>query len=70
MPGKRRRTIASATTIPKMVLSGTAIAASSSVTLNACPVSWSVSAVQALPAPSAYTRQKSIESGPSSTTSR
>src|SRR4051794_39833716 len=68
LPGKRRRTIARPTTIPKIVFSGTAIAAISIVSLNACSVSASVIADHALPIPSAQIRQKSIDSGPSKTT--
>src|SRR3954453_23167495 len=62
--------MASPTKIPKSVFSGTAIAAISSVTLNACSVSGSVIADHALPRPSCQIRQKSIDSGPSSTTAR
>jgi hypothetical protein len=46
-PGKRRRTIASAASTPKIVFAGTAIATRMSVTLRACTASGVVTACQA-----------------------
>ena len=56
--------------MPKTVFSGTAIAVMISVSLNACTVFGSVSDSQRCPAPRSNERQKTIESGASSTTSR
>ena len=70
LPGKRRRTIASAHTIPNTVLSGTAIAVISSVFLNAVRVSGVVTASQKGPKPCSNVFQKIIASGPSSTIAR
>ncbi len=69
-PGNRRRTIASAQTIPKIVFNGTAIAVMISVFFSAPVVCESVSAFQTAPKPWSNVFQKSIESGPSRTTSR
>ena len=55
---------------PKIVFSGTAINVTISVILNACTVSFSVSAAQALPPPCSNVRQKIIDSGPIRTISR
>jgi hypothetical protein len=64
LPGKRRRTIASATTTPNTVFSGTAIATAVSVIWNACSVSVVVSASHAASTPFSNVRQKTIVSGP------
>ena len=55
-PGNRRRTIRSAHTIPKTVLSGTAIAVMRSVSLNAWIVSGEESAFQAGSSPCSNVR--------------
>ena len=62
LPGKRRRTIASAQTTPKTVFTGTAIAVMRSVSLKAWIVSGAESASQAAPT-SSKVRQKTITSG-------
>src|SRR5258707_6119581 len=68
--GKRRRTIASAQTTPKIAFSGTAITAMISVSLNACTVLGSLSVFQSVPAPLSNARTQTIVSGPSRTASR
>ena len=70
LPGNRRRTIASATTIPNTVFSGTAIAVMISVFLKAIRLSWAVTARQKGPNPCSNVFQKTITSGPSSTIPR
>ena len=69
-PGNRRRTIASATTIPKTVFSGTAIAVISSVFLKAMRLSCALTASQKGPKPCWNVFQKIITSGPSRTMPR
>ncbi len=69
-PGNRRRTIKSAHTVPKIVFSGTQIAAMMSVSLNACTVFGSVSECHRCSPPLSNARQKTIMSGPISTISR
>ena len=64
LPGNFRRTIASAQTMPKTVLIGTAIAVMISVSLSALIVSGVVSASHAGAKPSSKVRQKTIASGP------
>ena len=56
LPGNRRRTIRRAHTIPKTVLSGTAIAVMRSVSLKAWIVSGEDSAFQAGASPSSNVR--------------
>ena len=69
-PRKSRRTMSSAQTTPNTVLSGTAIAATRSVGLNAWSVSGVVSAFHAASAPFSNVRQNTIASGPTSTARR
>ena len=64
LPGNRRRTIASAATIPNTVFSGTAIAVISSVSLNAFSASGDVIAAHAASVPFSNVRQNTIASGP------
>ena len=69
-PGKRRRTIAIAQTIPKTVFIGTAIAVMRRVSLNAWIVSGVVSAFHAGATPSSNVRQKTMASGPTRISAR
>jgi len=70
LPGKSRRTIASAQTMPKTVFAGTAIAVMISVSSNAWTVSAEDSAVQAGDSPFSNVRQNTTVSGPSRITAR
>ena len=53
-----------------IVFAGTAIAATISVISKACTVLWSLRALPAALKPFSNVRQKTIDKGPSSTTSR
>ena len=70
LPRKRRRTIASAQTMPNTVFTGTAMAVMISVSLNALSVSGVVSASHAGPKPSSNVLQNTTASGPTRISAR